>query len=386
MTDFQRKIFGIIILATIAVLTIATLVAPKKAFSESENRKLAESPKPSFETIKDGTWMEDVESYISDHFVFRDTFMTARTKYELLTGRNSVNGIYLCDDGYFIEEYKEPENTDRIELAIRRLERGIKNARLHIMLVPTAVTVYADKLPATAKNADQLAELAKITEYARKEAGTDKVSCNVDFVNVYEELMRSRDEEQLFYRLDHHWTSAGAYIGYTAYCRTAGLTPAPLSDFEAKTVTDSFRGTFHSKLNDPSAMPDSIVAFYSKSADYEVTYIDGAKESTADSPFSEKYLSGKDKYSFFLDNQHSFAKIVNKAAPADKVLVLVKDSYANCMIPFLAENYGTIIAFDTRYYFESVVDYVNTHEEVTDVLFLYNLCTIDTDTGIPGIR
>lgn len=386
MTDFQKKIFGILVLAAIAGLAVATLVAPKKTYSEAENRYLKALPRISFDKIKDGSFMEDIENYASDHFILRDAFMTARTKYEVLTGRNSVNGIYVCEDDFYIEEYKEPENSDRIERAIKRLETGISRAKLHVMIVPTAVTVYADKLPATAKNADQLAELKKLTEYARTEAGKEGVSCEVDFIDVTDTLMQNKDAKQLFYRLDHHWTTDGAYLGYCEYCKKTGLTPAALDAFEQKIATDSFCGTFHSKLNDPTVKPDTITAFYSKNADYEVIYRDNTKENTSDSLYSDKYLEGKDKYSFFLDNQHAMVEIRNKNADSDKVLAVVKDSYANSLVPFLAENYGTIYVFDTRYYTEPVTDFINTHEEITDVLFLYNLYTLDTDTGIAGIR
>lgn len=386
MTDFQKKIFGIIVLATVGVLAVATLVAPKKTYSEAENRYLKTLPGISFDKIKDGSFMEDIEDYASDHFVLRDAFMTARTKYELITGRNNVNGIYVCADDYYIEEYKEPVNTDRIERALKRLMTGISGAKLHVMIVPTAVTVYADKLPATAKNASQLDELNELTAFVYKEKQTEQTVCEFDIVDVTDALMDNKDSKQLFYRLDHHWTTDGAYLGYCEYCKVAGLTPAPEEAFEKETVTDAFCGTFHSKLNDPTAKPDSITAYYSKNAEYEVVYRDNKKESTADSPYSEKYLEGKDKYSFFLDNQHAMAEIRNKNAASDKAIVLIKDSYANCMIPFLAENYSTVYVFDTRYYTDSVTDFINAHEEVSDVLFLYNLYTLDTDTGIAGIK
>ncbi|MBQ1833269.1 MAG: hypothetical protein II114_05800, partial [Treponema sp.] len=72
-------------------------------------------------------------------------------------------------------------------------------------------------------------------------------------------------------------------------------------------------------------------------------------------------------------------------AESGRVLAIVKDSYANCMIPFLAEHFSTIYVFDTRFYRNSTIDFINTNG-VTDVLFLYNMYTIDSDTGINGIH
>lgn len=67
----------------------------------------------------------------------------------------------------------------------------------------------------------------------------------------------SISSDALYYRTDHHWTSAGAYIGYTAWADSLGIDPLAPSDFAIETVSTNFLGTIHSKLNLPIA-PDSI--------------------------------------------------------------------------------------------------------------------------------
>ncbi|MBQ2080491.1 MAG: hypothetical protein II461_01845, partial [Treponema sp.] len=91
------------------------------------------------------------------------------------------------------------------------------------------------------------------------------------------------------------------------------------------------------------------------------------------------------KYSYFLNNQNSFVEVHNANAQSPRTLAVVKDSYANCMISFLAEHFSTIYVFDTRFYRNKVTDFIN-ENNVSDVLFLYNMHTIDTDTGINTIN
>ena len=101
--------------------------------------------------------------------------------------------------------------------------------------------------------------------------------------------------------------------------------------------------------------------------------------------YAMEYVSQKDKYSLFLDNLHTLVEITNASAETDRVLVLIKDSYANSMVPFLTHHFKKIYVFDTRYYKHGPAAFIGEHPEVTDVLLLYNLNTIDTDAGIRGI-
>jgi len=196
--------------------------------------------------------------------------------------------------------------------------------------------------------------------------------------------MANKDTEQLYYKLDHHWTSVGAYLAYTKCAESLGFKPLARGQFSETLVSNNFKGSFYSDVNNVTAKPDEIYTFLSDRLNLSVYYKD--KNLTTDTLYEEAYLDKKDKYSYFLNNQNSFVEITNENAESDRALVLVKDSYANCFVPFLAEHFAKIYVFDTRYYRESVTDFVAEHEEVTDILFLYNMYTIDTDTGIAGIK
>lgn len=363
------------------LLSLATILAPKKDFSENENRVLEAFPKLSADTVKDGTFMSNTETYVSDHFILRDYFMTVRTVYERATGRNRVNNIYMCKDGYYIEEYDGLQNGARIEAAIKRLIERTTQTKVRAVLVPTAVTIYADKLPATAKNANQEADRLAIEKAAREYADSLDEG-DFAWVNVADALKNAGDE-QLFYKLDHHWTTYGAYVAYCEIIKSFGFEPLSRDQFTEQAVSTEFRGTFASKVNDLTAEPDTITAFLSDRLSLTVSYSD--KKQETDSLYAPEYLEKKDKYSYFLNNQNTFVEVHNKNAQTEKVLAVIKDSYANCMIPFLSEHFETIYVFDTRYYRGKVSDFI-AENGVTDVLFLYNMYTIDNDLGIGMIR
>lgn len=352
--------------------SIAFLISEKKDFSENENRTLAKAPKLSWESIMDKSFMSDLSTYMSDHFPMRDGFINIKTQFEKATLHTQINGIYIADDNFYIEEYKEPQNTEKYIDSFNRFVSKIEKATPVMMLVPNAVTVYSDKLPPYAKNADQIAVINQFYE-----------GVNINTIDVASTLLEHKNENNLYYKLDHHWTTHGAYYAYVEFCKYKGIEPTAEDKFDIETVTDKFKGTVYSKVNDDFAKLDEINLYYGKNWDLEVEY--STQDGPSNSVYNLKYLDEKDKYSVFLNNLNSQVTITNNNAQTDEEIVVIKDSYANSLVPFLINHYKTIYVFDTRYYRMPVSSFINEHEKVTDVLILYNMNTMDTDLGVKGI-
>lgn len=369
-----RKYTARLLGAGILVLAVWFVLAHKKEFSENENRYLTKVPSFTAKTVFSGEYTESLSDWIADHFPMRDLFMGVKTEVEIVSGRREINCIYIGEDNYLIERYEAPENTERITDTLVKFYDRVKDTGVDVrlMLVPTAVTIYEDKLPAYAPEADQM-ETAKLLYEA---TGIPAVDCS-------EKLLAGAQEGQIYYRTDHHWTTFGAYLGYTAYCEEEGIEPVPLEALEAETMTEEFAGTLYSKVNDYTHMKDAITVYTNPEDRLRVTYEDTGEVS--DSLYNFDYLQEKDKYSLFLNNIHPLVEIENETAPSDDVLMLIKDSYANSMVPFLTHHYKKIYVFDTRYYKDGPSSFLEEHGEVTDVLILYNMNTLDGDTGIRGI-
>ena len=399
-----------LITAFILCFSVWCLVAPKQTFSENENRALASWPVYSFTALKDGSYMSGVQTYLSDHFPLRDPFMTLKTKYEMLTGREEINDIYLAKDGYYIEAYKTPKQQKKIITQFQKLQDAITTdakQNIRVMLVPTAISTYNAKLPGSAPDRGVLRQVDTMNEIYAALPNMQKVDVwsALQAAAAQEETDRTRasgdaDGAQpvadagdvgcdtsaatgLYYHTDHHWTTHGAYIGYQAYCGAAGLSPIPEADFQKTCVTTDFHGTIFSKLHDSTVPGDAITLYEYPANQLTVSYPDTGE--VTDTLYNRDYLAQKDKYSMFLNNLHPLVEITNASADSDRQLVLIKDSYANSMVPFLVHHYQKIYVFDTRYYRFGPSSFINEHPEVTDVLLLYNMNTIDSDLGVGGI-
>lgn len=399
-----------IITAFILCFSVWCLVAPKQTFSENENRALASWPVYSFATLKDGSYMSGIQTYLSDHFPLRDPFMTLKTKYEMLTGREEINDIYLAKDGYYIEAYKTPKQQKKIITQFQKLQDAITTdakENIRVMLVPTAISSYNAKLPNCAPDRGVLRQVDTMNEIYAALPNMQKVDAwsALQAAAAQEDSDHTRtlgnaanaqpvagagdagsdtsDMTGLYYHTDHHWTTHGAYVGYQAYCDDAGLSPIPEADFQKTCVTTDFHGTIFSKLHDSTVPGDTITLYENPANQLTVSYPDTGE--VTDTLYNRDYLAQKDKYSMFLNNLHPLVEITNATADSDRQLVLIKDSYANSMVPFLVNHYQKIYVFDTRYYRFGPSSFINEHPEVTDVLLLYNMNTIDTDLGVGGI-
>ena len=95
-------------------------------------------------------------------------------------------------------------------------------------------------------------------------------------------------------------------------------------------------------------------------------------------------MDDKDNYQVFTGGNHPRINIKSMGDPERKLL-LIKDSYANAMVPFLIFNYGEIEVIDLRYFTEDL-DKVIKSKGITDILFLYNVNTFNEDDSILNLE
>uniref|UniRef100_UPI0040568DE1 DHHW family protein n=1 Tax=Acetatifactor sp. TaxID=1872090 RepID=UPI0040568DE1 len=361
MNDKRNAIVTIgIIAAMILVFTVADLVTEDRKFSESENRLLATKPEFTTQALFAGEYSEDYEAYVTDQFVGRDKWIALKTMTDILLQKKDMNGVYLGADDYLIEQHL-PENYTREqeEQKIALLEKLVERWNARVMLVPTADNILTDKLPEYALYYDQTRFLSDVQEAVGEE----------NYIDVYH-VLQEHAEEEIYYRTDHHWTSLGAYYGYRAWAEKMGKFPL-FRDLERReVVTDDFLGTLHSRINLP--MDGEEISYFYDTQKRPVTVTYDFSE-TMYSFYEESHLNTKNKYGFFLDDNHAFVEITTTTTNG-KSLFVIKDSYANCLIPMLAQHYEKVYVLDLRYFNSRLFTFMEQYEaeEEMDVLVLYN--------------
>ena len=91
-----------------------------------------------------------------------------------------------------------------------------------------------------------------------------------------------------------------------------------------------------------------------------------------DGIYEPSYLDKKDKYAVYFGGNHGLVTIENDDAKTDESLLMIKDSFANSMIPYLSTVYKRIVMVDLRYYNDSFSALVS-EEKPKDMVFLYEM-------------
>ena len=92
-------------LGFLGIVSLAGMITPQKAFSDSENRYLQKKPEFTVKSLLDGSYGEKYEQYLSDQFPGRNGWIGLKVTSERLAFQEDVNGVYFGKDGYLIEKY-----------------------------------------------------------------------------------------------------------------------------------------------------------------------------------------------------------------------------------------------------------------------------------------
>lgn len=341
-------------------LLVWHVLLPDRAKSETENRTLAQAPEFSWAALMDGSFTEAVEDYFADQFPLRDGWTGLKARAEQLIGKSEFNGVYLCGDT-LISKVEKPDET-LVEKNLSYVDRLAENTDANVVLglIPSAAEVWRDKLPAGAESWDQRSLLAQ---------------SDVDFSNV----LTAHADEPIFYRTDHHWTTLGAYYGYTALMEALGREPLKLDSFTRETASESFHGTLYSQSGIHWLTPDTMEFWVGDHGLTVTSWRGGAPE--PGSLYDRSYLEQKDKYSAFLGGNQPLCVIKNEAVLDGGKLLLIRDSYSDALAPFLSQSFSEVHLLDLRYYRASAAQYA-AENGIDNIAVLYSVQNFITDRNL----
>ena len=199
------------------------------------------------------------------------------------------------------------------------------------------------------------------------------------FIDV-RDTFKDHKMEDLYYHTDHHWTIQGAYYAYLQAAKTLEIDTSA-DTYDKAPVTRSFQGTLSAKSGFRSGEKDEIDVFLPTGENVlasVINYVDEQKKSA--SFYDTDKLDTRDKYALFFGGNHAQVKI-STPTETDNTLLVLKDSYANSFVPFLAQHYRKIVMVDPRYYYGDLEQLIQV-ENVQEILYLYNANTFFADTSL----
>ncbi|MBW5445064.1 hypothetical protein GE107_03165 [Cohnella sp. CFH 77786] len=402
-------------LIPVAVMSVLNLAQPggKAQLSDMEKRELQAWPSFSLDKLFHGGLLKEYDNYFSDHFAFRNAFVELGTSVKALKGSKGSDGVSLVvnkggnnmgealggggaraagasgaedDKGEVVaaEASKYLVIKDRAMLlyqysaasaeayakAINHLQSMIgPDIRVYSMLVPSQVEfVESEKLRKLSDSQKQAFE--HVYESLKAPIRTVPAYANVE----------AHKKDYVYFRTDHHWTALGAYYGYEAIAKTMGFQPVPLSAYPKKELPGYLGTAYAATLNAELKKNPDTIATYQPTVKHEYkVYRDGVHGVKKTLVENKIPADGRGGYAVFLGGDFAMSRITTDVKNGKK-LMIIKDSYANAVVPFLLPHFQEIEIVDPRYFKGNLAAEIE-KRGITDVLLL-NGPVVTTYSGI----
>ncbi|MGL4850482.1 MAG: DHHW family protein [Clostridium sp.] len=348
-------------------ISIFDIIKPIRDYSNLENRKLKQEVEFSYSSFISGEFSKNYSDYINDQFIFRDGFISLKALNEQALHKLENNGVLIGKNDYLFLKYFEVDNY-RKEYNINSILQFAKKRKENItfMIAPNSYELYGEEIKGHPPLINQEKEIQEI--YSKvKEIDT------IDLVEVFKE----NKDKLLYYKTDHHWNIDGAYLAYEKFIESNG--EKPIDNRNLAIENDEFYGTFYSKAKPIFNKGDRIFYIPVENVEMEIS---GVKYNSL---YDLEALNGRDKYSVYLRGNNPYLKIKNKNLNNRKKLLVIKDSFANSMIPFLINHYEEIHVVDLRL-FNGSLEKTLEGIEFNETLILYNFENFCTESNILKIK
>lgn len=361
--ELRKKLCLYGILLGLLALGVFTLLFPGEDFSMQERRYLAHAPENY--SLTQWTLKDDLESFLSDRLPLRNAFVGVSSVYDLALLRRTQQDVWAVK-GMLVERPIEADD-GALQRSLDRMaalaeENGLS---AQMILVPSAGAVLSKAMPS------HLARLYRPEVQAHEAAAANPLVIPM-------QGLLSSNAKDTYFKTDHHWSLSGAYMAYEAYCAANGLAPLPLSQFRL-TAYEDFLGSTYSRSGLFTWKRDTL-----RSAEpvTPLTFTVPGEETAVHSSllFPESFHSW-DPYTVFMNGNPGYAEIENPIAPEGHLMVL-KDSFANTLLPLLSAHYSRITVVDLRYYAGNFQSALAQAGHPDQLLFCYSLDSTLHDTAV----
>lgn len=288
-----------------------------------ENRSLATMPTLAspIETIPSA-----IEDYINDHAAFREVQMrlNAGINYNLFGVVSSENTLLGKDEWLFYKNVSDSRSLDdyqginafsdaelrKIADNLIRLQANLKRSgtKLAILMPPNKENVYAQYMPDCIPKVSPQTKADKLVSYLQN-------NTNIPIAYPKSALIDACATYDTYYKLDTHWNTVGAYIGYKELCDELHLRAAALCDVIIK--------------------QDGITAYWQDLAAASSTYNIFPQQ-----PFYtvEGYTDNISAVQNTLLSNENIDVYTSDAQNDSKILML-RDSFGTAIMPYIANTF-----------------------------------------------
>ncbi len=328
----RSKIISFLFLVIIALPALAGLAAraPSDAIAALENRAAAPWPRTPASVADLNAAPRAIDAFLEDRFGFRDgliafnQWMTRRLdlgfgEEKAIIGKDGW--LFLTDGGALDMHmgrtpFRDGEAAAWLDAAEALREAAkTRDAAFAVLLAPQKASVYGEYLPDYVSAGRSMSRHDLLIQGARLRG--------LPFADAKARLIERKGAAKLYYQSDTHWTARGAWEGYQALIDVLEKTTPTLYRLDAARVhfrETEFSGDLARMLNQQERFAETAPSLAIKNA----------------TPFETVEV---DAFSY-----GAFPTQITTTDADDKpTLLMIGDSYAYALIPFLRESFSRIV-------------------------------------------
>ena len=369
-------LFPILVLAVVLILAVVIIVLVSRSCSSSEEPSGNNSSAVSTVSGTETSGLTSTASGVTDPAATPAPTPSAEptpaAQEEPQAAPETVNALMIVEDSAYEYYNFDTELANRYITAVVDAGKKLEGkATVYDMVIPTSIDIMLPESYIEKNSLNTSDQKKAIDEYILPSITAQDP--NIKTVSIFDTL-KAHANEYLYFRTDHHWTQLGAYYGYVEFCKARGFEPVALDQFDRADYT-GYLGSFYTATNSAAlaANPDTVEAYIPR-ADVNLSFTQTDGQTVESWPLiadGEQYDTTS-KYIAYCAGDQPYEEIVNNDMAEGPSIVVVKESFGNCFLPFLVNHYKTVYVVDYRSYNGTVTDLVNS-TGATDVLLLNNI-------------
>ena len=424
----------------LAVLTVVSFCIPlRPTQSQMEKRSLTPFPDFTLEALVDGSYFDDINLWFSDTFPGREMWLQVASFTKSLHGSSelAIQGelpMELVEVPPSPAEQEEPteEATEPVTLPVVTEPvvtepeptewGGVDAANDEDILWTESVIQIGDSVFSALgfSQASSNSYIATVNRFARQAAeagitvvsappptavgilveeefqyklrsssqketlrylhdGMDQSVVKVDTVSA----LLPHNHEYIYFRTDHHWTALGAYYSYQAMCQAIGMEPVDLDTLEIMDLGE-FSGSLYGRAKNPWKLRrDNVLAYVPQGDISNTVYYNSLSGNGQDYPvLATGAAQQKDTKYLVFGTDWPINHLENRSIPDAPNCIVVKDSFGNCFVPFLTQNFNHVYAIDYRKFQDMPLLQLAQQMEAEYVIFMPYLAATQSETGV----
>lgn len=343
----------IITLAAVSVFSIYSFW-DKNTVSEKENRTLAGKPEVSVSSWFDGSFMTELDAYLNDHVLLRSEIIKNASDFESLLRKDQSIKVFKSDsdrqdigsDALVLEDrilalyiYNQDYLESIINASNELFDMMPENVNKYMMLTPTRIEFEDEEYKKYSDS--QIESIYGIYSCINKD---------VTLVDSYSLIEQAKDVvgiDRIFFKTDHHWTAHGASFGANALLAVMGKELVLPDRYNEVDMGDflGYLAVMHSA--NVSDMKAEKFTYY-ECADNIYEYAYGVEGADITESIYEPVLDAERAgYYTFIERSYQYV-VIEGGDKEGGNLLMINDSYGNAMVPWMAEQYNTIVMVDPR--------------------------------------